>query len=427
MDPLAALPPELALKVLKYLPFRNVALAQTVNKSWLNFIRSEKSLWRHLNLFRPKCRVPTSFVDTAINVAGSSITIVTLYGDRMQDHDVAFQKLAHNCPLEKVTLMQTGVVKEDRQLVLTLRDLKHLRELRLGAENSLPITLCSFMLEPHVNNLEVLDLDGYAIRHDNCVSASVWPRVRALRIAARGQQGSGAGGIVGGLHLRFPVLETLEVSNIDRRRFPSERWPWDFTQCSHLRWLSLNLRELKLKALVIPPWITTLRLESENSEALHSSSPDDPFRVYLPQLEHLDLCLPGMTIKDVDKFLDAPSGSDSTAPSGLSNLTYLAINKWDFGEPGIENGASFTHLRLQRLRGLKLQFATGLEEARVRLIVEQLKYLQKLDVCQSDVTDNGVWYAVRNSGVTTMHLRGCQGVTETVVEWVRRKGIKVVR
>ncbi|WPV27395.1 hypothetical protein CLAFUW7_07890 [Fulvia fulva] len=421
MDPLAALPTELALKILECLSFRSIVAAQRISKSWLNFVRSESSLWHHLDLTRARRDFPTQFtVDTAIRVAAKEITAITLYGDRMRDQDETFEKVAQSCPLEKVALMQTGVINEDRQLALTLRDLRGpLRELRMHALNSHPVKLRSLYIEPHIDTLELLDIDGYQVMSDHFLTNSTFPRLHTLRVAAKGQQGSGVVGIGSKAH-RYTVLRSLEISNIDKRRNPSA-----FSGFTNLTRLDLRHHVISMRALKLPPSLKTLRLDAQVSITADESQ-EGELRFDLPHLECLELSLIGITLKDIDKFLCAAPGREGEASSKGSNLTTLLLSHLEESS-WADVPVPFTHPRLQRLRNLRIHDTVSLEDARLQMVVDQLKHLQWLDVCRSSITDAGVRYVVEHSGVKMLHLRSCESVGDEIVEWTRGQGVNVGR
>ncbi|TKA48672.1 hypothetical protein B0A54_00808 [Friedmanniomyces endolithicus] len=127
VDPLTVLPRELAEQILECLTFQQRMNACLVSKQWTSFFRSVPSLWQHLDLSDARRKVRPAFISRAINVGRHRLTKATLH--KLYDFDKTLAALIRHCPLQDLTLLDTGI--QSQNLVDLLREAAHLRALRI--------------------------------------------------------------------------------------------------------------------------------------------------------------------------------------------------------------------------------------------------------------------------------------------------------
>ncbi|KAF2166506.1 hypothetical protein M409DRAFT_66547 [Zasmidium cellare ATCC 36951] len=152
IDPLSVLPRELAIFILEYLNFRQRIAISRVSKGWKSFIKSEPTLWAHLDFSGARKKVRTSFISTAINAGRSKITTATL--NQLWDFDKTLAALIKHCPLESLGLANTGF--QGQNLVDALKKATKLREFASQTGTDIGDKTLQLILECRGSTLEVL-------------------------------------------------------------------------------------------------------------------------------------------------------------------------------------------------------------------------------------------------------------------------------
>lgn len=314
VDPLTMLPRELAEVILEHLSFRQRINACLVSKQWAHFIRSCPNLWQHLDLSMARKKVKTAFMSRAINVGRSKLTAATL--NWLWDFDKALAALVKHCPLEELTLLETGL--HSGNLIQALKPAKHLRKFNMGGNILFPVVCLPDLLEAMPPSLEAFecktmigasDRDGFAkLRSVTChnlrklsVTLNRSPTAHLLHAVVEG----------------MPLIETLALHCGTSETVMPE--PVDVQKCIHLRHLDLCMRFYGSFQLNLPETLVSLRLVQARHHAYCSTffthrhtGQTVPF--FLPRLEVLRLDIQTMPIEDAAHALSLLGDASKVCP-----------------------------------------------------------------------------------------------------------------
>lgn len=417
IDPLTVLPRELANTVLEYLSFRQRIAICRVSKGWRHFIRSEPTLWSHLDLSVARSKVSTRFVSTAVNTAKSKLKAATL--NRLYDFDKVLAGVAPR--VQSLTLTNTGLQGDN--LIPLLKKSKDLQQLRILQGTDIGYHTLRELI-PMLPNLEVLHCTTLAM----CIFDEFWkfelPKLRSLNLAARTMQ----------------HLETLFELLAPHATKLEDLTLWEHSSGAMFRLVAVRLRsfahleQLTLRAqlqgaglIQLPPSIKrltlqTTRLGSTSGENFFPNEPitqpeDALSMLDLPLLEELSLHLPGLPITKVLAQFAVTQRPGSEAPK-LSKLKSLSMSL-----PVCD--VLSVPVRLAELQRLSLLDCYQLNDDYVESILREFKHLNYLDISGSSITGVAVKDIVKAGHVRELVVSDCQKLGRDAVDWARAQGLKV--
>ncbi|GIZ49502.1 hypothetical protein CKM354_001253200 [Cercospora kikuchii] len=434
VDPLTVLPRELAISVLEYCTFRERIAICRVSKGWQKFVRSEPNLWTHLDLGAARVKVKTSFVSTAINSGKQKIRSATL--NKLFDFDKVLAALLRHCPLESLTLVQTGLqgnnlveVIKNAKAKLKLRELKILKGTELSQTTLREAaTACSSTLEVlHCAHMKTLSFaQGW--------SDAAFPSLVTLSLTA--DQIFNLNLYLKQFLERSPHLVSLTLTNLDHY----DHEVGDSPVTLDLRTLKLETVDLQMRIRSIhfaklPATVKTLRLVSVGhflpylTDYIARPDVDGYENGFLSlwnlhALEHVYLRLPSTPLENFleafeSRSLDNDTNTGSATSSRLRSLaleqTSVQLTKTLVIPP-----------RLRELESLSLRDSMGLTDEIILAIVKGLPKLRSLDVSGSLITGAGVGDLLRMEQFTEMVLNNCQKIGHRdAIDQARKKGVKV--
>ncbi|KAI7318060.1 hypothetical protein KC315_g10202 [Hortaea werneckii] len=316
VDPLTVLPRELAELILSYLSFQQRIAISRVSKQWSGFIRSSPNLWQHLDLSNPKRKVKTAFISKAINTARQKLTSATL--SSLHDFDKVLHALLRHCPIEHLTLCDTGL--QSQNLVEALKKTKHLKSLRLDRGTEIGPTTLAQVIQVCASTLETFECT--LARNEEFVG--IWSkceRLNTLKVtltgdASRSRPGNAAanapiapglgGALLPTLHEFTPILQSLTIH--DKKARSQLHSVLDLRNLGGLERLDLELPIESAHQLLLPPTLIHLRLEQLLEFGLRPSSVCDDniadvITEKLPSLHTVDLSGTDITGVGVKKLL----------------------------------------------------------------------------------------------------------------------------
>ncbi|KAM3414765.1 hypothetical protein BST61_g9916 [Cercospora zeina] len=431
VDPLTVLPRELAISVLEYCTFRERIAVSRVSKGWQKFLRSEPNLWSHLDLGSARSKVKTSFVSTAINTGRQKLTTATL--NKLFDFDKVLAALLRHCPLERLTLVQTGfqgvnfveVLKNSKDK-LKLRELnilhgtevsqKTLREVAAACQSTLEVLHCA-----HMKSLSFM----------NAWAALHFPKLKSLSLTA--DQIENINIYLEKFLERSPQLVSLNLINLDQHDHEANGAPITVDlQNTTLQSVNLQLRLRSTNFIKLPATVKNLRLVSVGLgfapllTDLDSNGYENGFLPLqdLHNLEDVYLRLPSTPLENVLRAFEVPPmevSSDTERPI-LSQLRSLTLES-TYVQP---KKLLVIPSRLRELKSLSLRDAMGLTDEKIVAIVKELPKLHSLDVSGSLITGAGVGDLLRMEQLGEMKLYNCQKIGHRdAIDQARKRGVKV--
>ncbi|GAB1742659.1 hypothetical protein NU219Hw_g8372t1 [Hortaea werneckii] len=369
IDPLTVLPRELAELILGCLSFQQRIAVSRVSKQWSGFIRSSPNLWQHLDLSNPKRKVKTAFVSKAINTARQKLTSATL--SSLHDFDKVLHALLRHCPIEHLTLCDTGL--QSQNLVEALKKSKHLKSLRLDRGTEIGPTTLAQVIQVCASTLETFQCT--LARNEEFVG--IWTkcerlntlkvkltgdasRVRAGNAALNAPVAPGLGGaLLPNLHEFTPNLQSLTIH--DKKPRSQLHSVLDLRNLGGLDRLDLELPIESAHQLMLPPRLVHLRFVSTINNATAN-------------------------------FFKDSNGS----VRGLEQLLELGLRPSSVCDDNITD-----------------------------VITEKLPSLHTVDLSGTDITGVGVKMLLRNSNLKNLVVNDCRYLGSDAVAWAREHGVKV--
>jgi F-box/TPR repeat protein Pof3 len=421
VDPLTVLPRELAEQILNYLNFKQLMNTCLVSKEWAQFIRRTPNLWRHLDLTLAKRKVKNAFVSRAINVGRSKLKVVTLRN--LFDFDKALDALTKHCPLEEITLRDTGVHTES--VVGLLKRLKNLRSLRIGNGTKLSCKGISAVLGDAAATLETLYLEDVAAQagfYGSPFPDVAFSKMQELDLAWSVQWPTPGAGLQATLG-NMPNLRSLKLHHL-HASLPSMTFQrkLDLSQHKHLSRLDLVWHFQKANELALPPSLTYFALGTwrpKHAMFFDNLDPHEPLQWSFPSLVELHICIREIKLDSVEHALRPPTSTHDGTPSLLHTL---AITTGDL--PGSQVNDVLSHPRLKEVKHLTLKSCHGLDDDHMSSVASCLPLLQSLDVSGTDVTGAGIKEVI-NNGLKKLVVNDCRYLGLDAVHWARNQGVKV--
>ncbi|RMZ14155.1 hypothetical protein D0860_02237 [Hortaea werneckii] len=438
IDPLTVLPRELAELILCYLSFQQRIAISRVSKQWSGFIRSSPNLWQHLDLSNPKRKVKTAFVSKAINTARQKLTAATL--SSLHDFDKVLHALLRHCPIEHLTLCDTGL--QSQNLVEALKKSKNLKSLRLDRGTEIGPTTLAQVIQVCASTLETFQCT--LARNEEFVG--IWTKCERLNMlkvtltgdtsrirpgiaASNAPVAPGLGGaLLPNLHEFTPNLQSLTIH--DKKPRSQLHSVLDLRNLGGLERLDLELPIESAHQLMLPSRLIHLRFVSTINNAtanFFKDSDGNVRRFTLPHLLSLEVAVPWMDIALIDLFLScdpelcaiAPTETQAT-PSRLKDLNLHALSV-----SSVELTTFLSHPRLGQLLVFGLRPSSVCDDNITDVITDKLPSLHTINLSGTDITGVGVKKLLRNSNLKNLVVNDCRYLGSDAVAWARDHGVKV--
>ncbi|KAI6794886.1 hypothetical protein KC363_g4550 [Hortaea werneckii] len=438
IDPLTVLPRELAELILGYLSFQQRIAISRVSKQWMGFIRSSPNLWQHLDLSNPKRKVKTAFISKAINTARQKLTSATL--SSLHDFDKVLHALLRHCPIEHLTLCDTGL--QSQNLVEALKKSKHLKSLRLDRGTEIGPTTLAQVIQVCASTLETFQCT--LARNEEFLG--IWTkceRLSTLKITLTGDtsrirpgiaaQNAPVAPVFGGallpnLHEFTPNLQSITIH--DKKPRSQLYSVLDLCSLEGLEWLDLELPIESAHQLMLPSKLVHLRFVStiNNATANFFKDSDGSVRGFsLPQLQSLEVAVPWMDIALIDLFLTGDPESRPAAPTEtpVAPSKLKQLNLHTLSVSSVDLTTFLSHPRLEQLSEFGLRPSSVCDDNITEVIIDKLPRLHTVDVSGTDITGVGVKKLLRNSNLKTLVVNDCRYLGSDAVAWAREHGVKV--
>lgn len=390
VDPMTRLPRELALQVLEYLTFRERIKVSRTSKGWTDFIKSEPRLWQDLNLSggRTNRKVPTSFISKAINIAKKKLKAATLHN--LYDFDKVLSALSRHCPIEKLTLGDTGL--RGIELARLLEPVTtQLKELRILSGTEIGETVLRRVLQQHHSCLEVLHaahIKRLGSRYSWQPVLSDLPRIREFELTIGYSEANLAEEFLEALAVGAPSLERLRFH---QQIGGGQLRPGllNLSACEKLIHLDIQALPSSLSAeshISLPKGLKYLRLATLSGIVRPEFFAEDSMQfANLPNLEEAHIIVPGLNFDRLISLFAAHPTSEGEL-KGASPVRSLSMLRTSI--PG--NATLDLPLRLRSLEHLSLRECLDLTDDIIEKIVAQLPVLKVLDVSGSRITGASV-------------------------------------
>ncbi|KAI7494835.1 hypothetical protein KC357_g661 [Hortaea werneckii] len=438
IDPLTVLPRELAELILGYLSFQQRIKISRVSKQWMGFVRSSPNLWQHLDLSNPKRKVKTAFISKAINTARQKLTSATL--SSLHDFDKVLHALLRHCPIEHLTLCDTGL--QSQNLVEALKKSEHLKSLRLDRGTEIGPPTLAQVIQVCASTLETFQCT--LARNEEFLG--IWTkceRLSTLRITLTGDtsrirpgiatQNALVAPVFGGallpnLHEFTPNLQSLTIH--DKKPRSQLHSVLDLRSLEGLEWLDLELPVESAHQLMLPSKLVHLRFVStiNNATANLFKDSDGSVRGFsLPQLQSLEVAVPWMDIALIDLFLTGDPESRPAAPTEtpVAPSKLKQLNLHTLSVSSVDLTTFLSHPRLEQLSEFGLRPSSVCDDNITEVIIDKLPRLHTVDVSGTDITGVGVKKLLRNSNLKTLVVNDCRYLGSDAVAWAREHGVKV--
>lgn len=420
---MTVLPRELAEQILGYLNFRQVMNTCRVSKQWANFIRRSPNLWHHMDLTLAKRKVRNTFVSRAINIGRSKLTSATL--NNLFDFDKALAALARHCPLEELTLRNTGLLTNE--IVDTLKPVKTLKAIRIQKGTTMGARSLSDIFHNAATTIEVLHCDNIATHpgaNNFLFPQCEFPSLQSLDLSWTAAWTR----TVELLHKssldRMPNLQSLKLHQLGKaysNGLPPSTLV-DLTGLRHLSKLDLLLDATHAGNLLLPPSLQSFAIGTWRPR--HAKFFDDvatipPVQWHLPLLEELRMCIHEIPFDSFDLALRARDPLSDQKPAFLHTLSMTASTAQDS-----LTKETLSHPRLAELKHLSLEACHGVDDRHLSLIASALPHLRSLNVSATEVTGAGIKEII-NNGLTKLVANDCRFVGIDAIHWARAQGVQV--
>lgn len=438
VDPLTVLPRELAELILGYLSFQHRIAISRVSKQWIGFIRSSPNLWQHLDLSNPKRKVKTAFVSKAINTARQKLTAATL--SSLHDFDKVLHALLRHCPIEQLTLCDTGL--QSQNLVEALKKSKHIKSLSLDRGTEIGPTTLAQVIQVCASTLETFQCN--LARNEEFVG--IWTKCERLNTfkvtltgdVSRIRPGNAApnapvppglgGALLPNLHEFTPNLQSLTIH--DKKPRSQLHSVLDLRNLRGLERLDLELPIESAHQLMLPPRLVYLRFVSTINNAtanFFKDSNGSSCGFSLPQLQSLEVAVSWMDIALIDFFLSCDPGLNASTPTETptspSKLKELRLYGLSVSSIGLTTFLS--HTRLEQLLDLGLRPSSVCDDNITDVITDKLPKLRTVDLSGTDITGVGVKKLLQNSSLKNLVVNDCRYLGSDAVAWAREHGVKI--
>lgn len=429
VDPLTVLPIELATSILEYCTFKQRVAMCRVSRGWQRFIRSSPNLWTHLDLGAARSKVKTTFISVAINTAKDKLTAATL--SKLFDFDKVLTALLRHCPLESLTLAQTGL--QGHNLVSALQKTKEklrLKELKILEGTEVSQTTLREAATACQGTLEVLHCWWLkSISLGTKWNDLAFPKLRVLNLTA--DRFGGISLYLKQLLARSPELTSLVLINTDFSPRDTELVRGLDLRDTRLEHVSLKLRLSRAGEIGLPESVESLRLEDVDppgdfqTRFFLDNSEETKLQLHnLPNLRDLHLDLPQIPFDHILAQLQPIPLNDHAAHDAppLSKLRTLHVHMNEIGEvPTL-----VMPLRLKELHSLALHGMWDLTDEVILRIVKELPLLRSLDVSGSRITGAGVGDLLRMNQLTELRLNECHDISHRdAIDQARKRGVRV--
>jgi len=421
VDPLTVLPCELAEYILELLTFRQRMIACRVSKDWAFFIRSTPNLWQHLDLSDARRVVKNKFISRAINIGRVKLKTATL--SNLQDFDRTIEAIVRHCPLEDLTLLDTGL--HSQGLLEVLQRAKQLKHLRVGDGTEIGPTTLDEIVKSCAARLVTLDvISGPAVHRDSVLTFLVpCEALTTLELVTwTVGQARSLERLLKSLPHYAPNLQRLLVCGSEYSHLHPTGFDWACFQ--HLKHLDLRVLVPDALRLALPPTIETLSLGRVLREPFWTPSDAHAptFSYWLPHLTDLSLRI--LKLDRITPFL----AQKATTAEGEEIQQASNIRRLCLGPPAPSFEAIddlITHPRVQDLEVLVLRGVDFYIDHMIELVAARLKKLRTVDLSGTDVDGWGVRKLVEQGGVRHLILNDCRRLGADAVDWARSQGVRV--
>lgn len=433
VDPLTMLPRELAEMMLEYLTFQQRMNACLVSNQWALFIRSAPSLWQHLDLSAAKRKVRSSFVSRAINIGREKLTTATL--SMLQDFDKALAALIRNCPLQELSLLETGL--QSRNLVEALECAKDLKTLRLSQVPGIGPTALAQLLKTSSLRLEALECTLVKSERFGGVQ-TLCDNLKILNVSVINSRATRALAptVFASLAKFTPNLHSLTLRNLEHVPL-SPNTAVDLSRMEHLKCLDIELPLSAAYNLRLPPFLTSLRLVPMSRTANfflgnvnfgYNIAGQSATNFRLPHLQDLTTDIAAIHISQLRHLLTNESEDDVSSDSHDQSVTPSNLQRLSVQSSMVtvdDLNALFVHPRLRGLSQLTLQPEGSCDDSHVHVIAEKLPEVHTINLSGTEITGVGVKDLVDRGQVRHLVLNDCRLLGRDAVDWARAQGVRV--
>lgn len=422
VDPLTMLPRELAEQILGYLNFRQLMNTCLVSKGWSQFIRRTPNLWHHLDLTHARGKVKNAFISRAINTGRSKLTAVTL--NNLWEMDKTLAALVRHCPLEEITLRNTGLLTND--IVELLKPVKNLKTLRIHKAAVMPSRALSGIIGNASATLETLaceDLSVHQKAHEfRFPHHCNFPNMQRLELSWSSEW-VGAQLLLSKLSNpeNMPNLRSLKLHRLCSKNgagFPIA----NFRGLVHLSTVDLLLEIRHATHVLFPPSVKSLAIGTwrpRHADFFDITPDSEPKHWYLPELEELRICAAEVPFDGFELALRTTPSSNERQPATLHTLSMTASDV-----RGHLSKEILSHPRLAGLKHFSLESSHGVDDSILSMIAASLPGLQSLNVSGTDVTGAGIKDVVE-IGLKKLIANDCRFVGLDAMQWARAQGVRV--
>lgn len=431
LDPFSVLPRELALTILEMLTFRQRIIIMRTSKQWKQFIRSEPTLWVHLDLSEARGKyVRNEFVSTAINVARDRLTAATL--DKLPGLEKALAALCRNCPLESLDLRTTGIFSRD--MMRSVLSTKSLRRLTLLQGPGMSIDTLTQLLRGITGQLDHLKIVA-----SQPLDVSIIDTTK-LQLFSLSMPNLSRSLIFNPTEFfgRAKQLHTLEF----RITEPNVGLgAVSFVDCTNLRNLCLQYAIPGILTLDFPPTLRILRIHTTTFRPSSFLSLPGGLQYYfaLPELEDLELNCHDLPLHELLPTLAPlaalpshfPIESPSSKPRAirLKRLALARISCFEADLPPLLSVAriegQLAQVDFSQIRELALEACFNLDNDYLRALTGRMPLLERLSVRAANISGFGIKEAILGGKLKELVLSDCPSIDRDVIDLAKARNLRV--
>lgn len=435
LDPFSVLPRELALAILEMLTFRERIMITRTSQQWKQFIRSEPTLWEHLDLGGSRRRpVQTRFISTAINVARDRLTAATI--DKVYDLDKVLAALSRHCPLASLDLRTTSIFSRD--MMHSVLSMKHLRRLTLEQQHGMSGDTLDQLLRGisgQLDHLKVIAHDPLNLNYIEIEKMQLFSLTMPNLSRTSALNATEYFGAAKRMHtLEFKILDPyVGFGTVS------------FAECTSLRNLWLKYAIPGILTLDFPPTLRSLRLHSSTLRPSSFFSQPGNLQYYfaLPELEDLDLDCHDLSLDALLPTLAPPpvilppptfnpAESSASIQPRVIRLKRLALTRLSFFAGDLPPAASLGRIEAQLaaldlsdVRELSLEACFNLDNYYLRALTGRMPRLERLSVRSAPISGYGVKEAIVGGSLKELVLVACPSIDRDVVELAKERKVRV--